>query len=163
MTVQVVGCLKSQPPGPFWPAVLGRERERRQRAPGDGIELPLAAPAILAGIKTAAVINIGTATLAAYIGAGGLGDPIVTGLALYDPALILEGAIPAALLAVGTELAFEGVEKFLIPKHLVQKPPQELARPAAAFDEEPAHGARFSHPVLAHPDRPAHGPEPYLL
>jgi osmoprotectant transport system permease protein len=72
------------------------------------IELPLAAPMILAGIKTAAVINIGTATLAAYIGAGGLGDPIVTGLALYDPAMILEGAISAALLAIFTELAFEG-------------------------------------------------------
>jgi len=86
------------------------------------IELPLAAPTILAGIKTAAVINIGTATLAAYIGAGGLGDPIVTGLALYDQALILEGAIPAALLAIVTELAFEGLEKWLIPKHLLQKP-----------------------------------------
>jgi osmoprotectant transport system permease protein len=85
------------------------------------IELPLAAPAILAGIKTAAVINIGTATLAAYIGAGGLGDPIVTGLALYDPALILEGAIPAALLAIVTELSFEGLEKLVTPRHLLQK------------------------------------------
>jgi len=86
------------------------------------VELPMASRTILAGIKTAAVINIGTATLAAYIGAGGLGDPIVTGLALYDQALILEGAIPAALLAVATELAFEGLEKWLIPKHLLQKP-----------------------------------------
>src|SRR5262249_27083304 len=86
------------------------------------IELPLAAPMILAGIKTAAVINIGTATLAAYIGAGGLGDPIVTGLALYDPAMILEGAISAALLAIFTELAFEGLEKLIIPKYLLQKP-----------------------------------------
>jgi osmoprotectant transport system permease protein len=85
------------------------------------IELPMAAPTILAGVKTAAVINIGTATLAAYIGAGGLGDPIVTGLALYDQALILEGAIPAALLAIVTELAFEGLEKWLVPKHLLQK------------------------------------------
>jgi osmoprotectant transport system permease protein len=86
------------------------------------VELPLAAPAILAGVKTAAVINIGTATLAAYIGAGGLGDPIVTGLALYDPALILEGAIPAALLAVATECAFDGFEKVVVPRHLLQKP-----------------------------------------
>jgi osmoprotectant transport system permease protein len=85
------------------------------------VELPLAAPSILAGIKTAAVINIGTATLAAYIGAGGLGDPIVTGLALYDPALILEGAVPAALLAIFTELAFELVERLVIPRHLLQK------------------------------------------
>src|SRR5262249_45966338 len=86
------------------------------------IELPLAAPMILAGIKTAAIINIGTATLAAYIGAGGLGDPIVTGLALYDPEQILwEGAVPAALLAIGTEIAFELFEKLVVPKHLLQK------------------------------------------
>jgi osmoprotectant transport system permease protein len=86
------------------------------------VELPLAAPTILAGIKTAAVINIGTATLAAFIGAGGLGEPIVTGLALNDTSLILEGAIPAAVLAILTEWAFEGLEKGLIPRHLVQKP-----------------------------------------
>jgi ABC-type proline/glycine betaine transport system permease subunit len=76
------------------------------------IELPLAAPTTLAGIKTAAV-NIGTATLAAYCG---LGDPIITGLALYDPSLILAGVIPAALLAIATELAFEGLEKLVTPK-----------------------------------------------
>jgi osmoprotectant transport system permease protein len=85
------------------------------------IELPLAAPTILAGIKTAAVINIGTATLAAFIGAGGLGEPIVTGLALNDTNLILQGAIPAALLAVLTELGFEQFERLLIPAHLVRK------------------------------------------
>src|SRR5581483_5469567 len=66
------------------------------------IELPLAGPTILAGVKTAAVINIGTATLAAYIGAGGLGDPIVTGLALFDKRLILEVALPASVLAILT-------------------------------------------------------------
>lgn len=85
------------------------------------VELPLAAPTILAGIKTAAVINIGTATLAAFIGAGGLGEPIVTGLALNDTSLILEGAIPAAILAVLTEWVFEGLERAVIPKHLLQK------------------------------------------
>jgi len=85
------------------------------------IELPLAAPTIFAGIKTAAVINIGTATLAAFIGAGGLGEPIVTGLALNDSKQILEGAIPAALLAVLVEFGFERLEKILIPKHLLQK------------------------------------------
>jgi osmoprotectant transport system permease protein len=58
------------------------------------VYLPLSLPAILAGVRTAAVISIGTATLAAFIGAGGLGDPIVTGLALNDPGLILQGAIP---------------------------------------------------------------------
>jgi len=85
------------------------------------IELPLAAPTILAGIKTAAVINIGTATLAAFIGAGGLGEPIVTGLALNDTRLILEGAIPTALLAILVEFGFEMLERLLIPKHLLQK------------------------------------------
>ena len=86
------------------------------------VELPLSAPTILAGVKTAAVINIGTATLAAFIGAGGLGEPIVTGLALNDTGLILEGAIPAAVLAILTELFFEGTERFLIPRHLQQRP-----------------------------------------
>jgi osmoprotectant transport system permease protein len=85
------------------------------------IELPLAAPTILVGIKTAAVINIGTATLAAFIGAGGLGEPIVTGLALNDHSLILQGAAPAALLAVVTELAFELLQRALVPRHLLQK------------------------------------------
>ena len=80
--------------------------------------VPLAMPAILAGVRTAAVVTIGTATLAAFIGAGGLGEPIVTGLALNDTGLILEGAIPAALLAVATELAFEQLERALVPGHL---------------------------------------------
>jgi len=86
------------------------------------VEIPLAAPTILAGIKTAAVINIGTATLAAFIGAGGLGEPIVTGLALNDTSLILEGAVPAAALAILTELFFEAVERLFVPRHLTQKP-----------------------------------------
>ena len=86
------------------------------------VEVPLAAPTILAGVKTAAVINIGTATLAAFIGAGGLGEPIVTGLALNDASLILEGAVPAAALAILTELFFEGIERYVVPRHLVQKP-----------------------------------------
>ena len=60
------------------------------------IRLPLAAPVVMAGLRTAAVITVGTATLAAFIGAGGLGEPIVTGLQLADSAMILSGAIPAA-------------------------------------------------------------------
>ena len=80
--------------------------------------VPLAVPSILAGIRTAAVISIGTATLAAFIGAGGLGDPIVTGLALNDHGLILQGALPAALLAIITEFALEGLERLLSPRHL---------------------------------------------
>lgn len=82
------------------------------------VYVPLAMPAILAGVRTAAVISIGTATLAAFIGAGGLGDPIVTGLALNDTSLILQGAIPAAVLAIATELMFEGIERVLVPRHL---------------------------------------------
>jgi osmoprotectant transport system permease protein len=85
------------------------------------VELPLAMPAILTGIRTAAVINVGTATLAAFIGAGGLGEFIVTGLALNNTALILKGAIPAALLAIVIELIFEIFEKILIPQHLRDK------------------------------------------
>ena len=80
--------------------------------------LPLAMPHLLAGVRTAAIICIGTATLAAFIGAGGLGDPIVTGLALNDTGLILQGAIPAALLAIVTELAFGGIERVLVPAHM---------------------------------------------
>ena len=64
------------------------------------VRLPLAAPVIMAGIRTAAVINVGTATLAAFIGAGGLGDPIAAGLALSDTRMILSGALPAAALAL---------------------------------------------------------------
>jgi osmoprotectant transport system permease protein len=82
------------------------------------VELPLAAPMILAGIKTAAIISIGTATLAAFVGAGGLGEPIITGLTLNDHRRILEGALPAALLAIGTELLFELLERAWIPAHL---------------------------------------------
>ena len=69
---------------------------------------------------TAAIISIGTATLAAFVGAGGLGEPIITGLNLNDNSLILEGAIPAAVLAIAVELAFEGAERMLVPAHLRQ-------------------------------------------
>ena len=79
---------------------------------------PLALPNILAGIKTAKIICIGTATLAAFIGAGGLGKPIATGLALNDTNLILQGAIPAACLAIIVEILFEILEKRIIPEHM---------------------------------------------
>ena len=81
--------------------------------------VPLALPNVLTGIKTAAIISIGTATLAAFIGAGGLGEPIVTGLALNNTSLILQGAIPAACLAILTELLFEGVERLLVKPHML--------------------------------------------
>ncbi len=75
------------------------------------VRLPLAAPVIMAGIRTAAVIDVGTATLAAFIGAGGLGDPIVAGLSLSDTRMILSGAIPAALLALGVDAGLGAAEK----------------------------------------------------
>ena len=75
------------------------------------IELPLAAPVILAGVKTAAVMSVGTATIAAFIGAGGYGERITTGLALNDSTLMLAGALPAAVLALVTQGLFEWLER----------------------------------------------------
>jgi osmoprotectant transport system permease protein len=80
------------------------------------VRLPLAAPVIMAGVRTAAVINVGTATLAAFIGAGGLGDPIVAGLALSDARMILAGAIPAAALAIVVDLGLGAVERAVRPR-----------------------------------------------
>jgi osmoprotectant transport system permease protein len=87
------------------------------------IELPLAAPGILAGIKTSAVINVGTATLGALIGAGGYGQPILTGIRLDDIGLILEGAVPAAVLALLVQGVFEAIERWLVPGVLRQPAP----------------------------------------
>ncbi|MEO8473021.1 MAG: glycine betaine ABC transporter substrate-binding protein [Chryseolinea sp.] len=85
------------------------------------VELPLATPSIMAGIRTAAVINIGTATLAAFIGAGGLGEFIVSGLALNNTSMILKGAIPAAVLALLIEFLFTWLERIITPAHLRRK------------------------------------------
>jgi osmoprotectant transport system permease protein len=82
------------------------------------IYLPMASRTILAGIKTSAIINVGTATLAALIGAGGLGQPIITGLSLNDNTLILEGAVPAAALALLVQFAFDALDSLLIPRGL---------------------------------------------
>lgn len=82
------------------------------------VELPLASRSILAGIKTSAVINVGTATLGALIGAGGYGQPILTGIRLDNIGLILQGAVPAAALALLVQGAFELAEHRLIPKGL---------------------------------------------
>ncbi len=79
------------------------------------VELPLATRSILAGIKTSAVINVGTATLGALIGAGGYGQPILTGIRLDDTNLILQGAIPAAALALIVQGIFELLEHRLLP------------------------------------------------
>jgi osmoprotectant transport system permease protein len=77
------------------------------------VRLPLAAPVIMAGVRTAAVLDVGTATLAAFIGAGGLGEPIVSGLALSDTRMILSGAIPAALLALAVDGLLALAEHFV--------------------------------------------------
>lgn len=82
------------------------------------IELPLASRSILAGIKTSAVINVGTATLGALIGAGGYGQPILTGIRLDDVGLILQGAIPAAALALLAQGGFELLERVVVPRGL---------------------------------------------
>ncbi|UCH47024.1 MAG: ABC transporter permease subunit [Betaproteobacteria bacterium] len=82
------------------------------------IELPLASRAILAGIKTSAVINVGTATIAAFIGAGGYGERIVTGLALNDHALLLAGAIPAAVLALLVQWTFDLADRWIVAEGL---------------------------------------------
>lgn len=82
------------------------------------IEIPIASRTILAGIKTSAVINVGTATIAAFVGAGGLGAPISTGLNLNDPSRILEGAVPAAALALLVQGAFGLVERVAVPRGL---------------------------------------------
>ncbi|MDF6656851.1 ABC transporter permease subunit, partial [Escherichia coli] len=88
---------------------LGLTPSQRTRV----VDLPLALPVILAGVKTAAVISVGTATIAAFIGAGGYGERIATGLALNDSATLLAGAIPAAVLALLVQAAFELAEWWL--------------------------------------------------
>jgi osmoprotectant transport system permease protein len=78
------------------------------------VEIPLALPTIMAGVKTSAVINVGTATIAAFIGAGGFGERIAQGLALNDHAVLLAGALPAAALALVVHVLFELAERSLI-------------------------------------------------
>jgi osmoprotectant transport system permease protein len=82
------------------------------------VRLPIAAPVILAGVRTSAVITVGAATLAAFIGAGGLGEPIVAGLALADTRLVLSGALPAAVLALLVDGVLAVVERSVTPPYL---------------------------------------------
>ncbi len=86
------------------------------------VELPMATGPILAGIKTAAIIDVGTATLGAIIGAGGYGQPILVGIRRDDLAMIFEGAVPAAALALVVQALFEGLERLLLPRGL--RPPK---------------------------------------
>ena len=80
------------------------------------IYVPLALPHMLSGIRIAAVVSIGTATLAAFIGAGGLGEPIVSGVQAVDTTIILSGAIPAALLAILVDVGLGALERRLRPR-----------------------------------------------
>ena len=87
------------------------------------VELPLASVTILAGVKTAAVVTVGTATLAAFIGGGGYGTLIVTGLALNDATTIMAGAVPAALMALAVDGLFEGLDRAVVPRGLRLRAP----------------------------------------
>jgi osmoprotectant transport system permease protein len=91
------------------------------------IRLPMASPSIMAGVQTSAVICVGSATLAALVGAGGLGEPILSGIQLRQTGLILQGAVPAAALALLAQKGFDLLERVAIPRG--------LRRP-----EEPTHG-----------------------
>ncbi|MCZ6605860.1 MAG: ABC transporter permease subunit [Alphaproteobacteria bacterium] len=86
------------------------------------VELPIAGPTVMAGIKTSAVINVGTATLGGLIGAGGYGQAIFTGIRLDDIGMILQGAVPAALLALAVQGAFDMAERAVVPRGLRLKP-----------------------------------------
>ena len=85
------------------------------------LELPNSAYAILAGIRTSTVINVGTAALAFLIGGGGLGDLIFTGISLYDTGIMLAGAVPVILMAVSLDFLIGGIEKVVTPKGLQRK------------------------------------------
>ncbi len=87
--------------------------------------LPIASPHVLAGVRTSAVIAVGTATLAALVGAEGLGGPILQGIALRDPARVLSGAVPAALLALVVDGAFALASRVLVPVGLRLSPARQ--------------------------------------
>jgi osmoprotectant transport system permease protein len=106
--------LQAVPAGlPQAAQALGLTRNQTLKA----IELPLALPTLMAGVKTAAVTNVGTATVAAFVGAGGLGERIVAGLAVNDNALMLAGALPAAGLAIAVQLLFDALERRVTRRH----------------------------------------------
>jgi len=91
------------------------------------VELPLARPVILAGIRTSTVVNVGTAAVAGMIGAGGLGELIVTGIAVRVTELILQGAAPTAALAIILDAILEGVEEIVTPRGLKVMKQAQLA------------------------------------
>jgi osmoprotectant transport system permease protein len=109
------------------------------------VELPLALPSIVAGIRVAAVIGVGTATIAAAVGAGGLGEYIFRGLSMVDPTVILAGAIPSALLALTIDGALTAVERVLKARqrHTRRRAPAWLA-PAAVLGMAAALAAGYA-------------------
>lgn len=82
------------------------------------VELPLASPVIFAGIQTATVQTVGVATLAAFIGGGGLGDLILQGLAMVDPPVLLAGAVSVAVLAMAADIAMGRLRRLIVPAGL---------------------------------------------
>ena len=122
-------------------------------------------PSILAGIQTAAVIAVGTATLGALIGAGGYGQPILTGIRLDDTALILEGAVPAALLALAVQGLFDLVERarrLTRPAPAARRRRRQLRRRTAATRPSAARrhkSSRAEHALAAQPEPAAGGAE----
>ena len=108
-----VGVRDADPDAVEAAEALGMTPRQRLRH----VRLPLAAPVIMAGVRTAAVICVGGATLAAFIGAGGLGEPIVAGLALADTRLVLSGALPAAVLALVVDGALALLERAVTPAY----------------------------------------------
>jgi osmoprotectant transport system permease protein len=82
------------------------------------VELPLSARVIMAGVRTSVVVNVGTATVAAAVGAGGLGDPIIGGINVQNMAYVLQGATAAALLAVVADGLLAAAERLLTPRGL---------------------------------------------
>ncbi|HLA91478.1 MAG TPA: glycine betaine ABC transporter substrate-binding protein [Gemmatimonadaceae bacterium] len=110
------------------------------------VRLPLAAPVIMAGVRTSAVITVGAATLAAFIGAGGLGEPIVAGLALADTRMILSGALPAAALALLVDGLLALVERAVAPAHLRRRAAAAPTAPPSGTPPPPGSNPRSGAP-----------------
>ena len=118
----------------------------RQSKPKRSLSAP--PPTILAGVRTAAVINVGTATLGGFIGAGGYGGPILRGIDKFDVPLMLEGAVPAALLALLIEGLFELAERVCSAPRLTQNAgpcPERAASACCRLQEAPSNKRRTAH------------------
>jgi ABC-type proline/glycine betaine transport system permease subunit len=134
-----VGVTDADPRAVEAAAALGMTARQRLLE----VRLPLAAPVIMAGVRTAAVITVGAATLVAFIGAGGLGEPIVTGLALADTRLVLSGAVPAALLALVIDALLGLLARRVAPAHR-RAPPAGIGAADGCLRRCGDHGASSS-------------------